>query len=65
MEVSRMTKDKNIQSTCPECEAVVQVNQPETGEVITCKECGADLEIVSLQPLQFHTAPKIEEDWGE
>lgn len=39
---------------CPECETpvVVDVDGAEEGDTISCEECGADLEIVSLEPLK-------------
>ncbi len=35
------------------------------GEVVECAECGAELEIVALEPLTVELAPEVEEDWGE
>ena len=35
------------------------------GEIIECEECGAELEVVSEDPLEFALAPEEEEDWGE
>ncbi len=37
---------------CPECESpvVIDVDEMEEGDTIACEECGADLEIVSLDP---------------
>ncbi len=39
---------------CPECDnpIVVDVNEVEEGETVQCDECGADLEIVSVDPLE-------------
>lgn len=34
-------------------------------EIITCNECGTDLEVISLDPPQIREAPREEEDWGE
>ena len=34
-------------------------------EILTCPECGAELEVVSLDPLTLALAPVVEEDWGE
>lgn len=51
---------------CVECEGEVQVNaNAMLGEIIECPDCGAELEIVSLDPLALELAPEIEEDWGE
>jgi alpha-aminoadipate carrier protein LysW len=34
-------------------------------EITQCPGCGAELEIVSLEPLTLALAPQEEEDWGE
>ncbi len=51
---------------CVECEGEVPVTADVMlGELIECPDCGAELEIVSLNPLTVELAPEIEEDWGE
>jgi alpha-aminoadipate carrier protein LysW len=50
---------------CPECEALIDEEFEEIGEVITCPECGVDLEVVSLDPVEFDLAPVDEEDDDE
>lgn len=50
---------------CPECEAPLTLEDPLQGEIVPCAACGADLEVVSLEPLQLALAPEVEEDWGE
>ena len=37
----------------------------EVGEIIVCPDCGAELEIMGLEPLVLELAPEVEEDWGE
>ncbi|MDP7080918.1 MAG: lysine biosynthesis protein LysW [Candidatus Undinarchaeales archaeon] len=37
----------------------------EINEIITCDDCGSELEVVSMEPLTLHLAPEEEEDWGE
>jgi len=39
---------------CPECDNPldIDVDVADEGEVVTCGECGADVEIVSLDPLE-------------
>lgn len=54
-----------LQTTCPECEADLTLNNPIVGEIVPCSECGVDLEVVALDPLQLELAPEVEEDWGE
>jgi alpha-aminoadipate carrier protein LysW len=51
---------------CPECEADVTIPAGVVeNELISCPDCGAELEIISLNPLQVELAPEVEEDWGE
>ena len=40
---------------CPECDnpITVDVDEVEEGETVQCDECGIDLEIVSLDPLEL------------
>ena len=50
---------------CPECEASIALNNPMRGEIVTCAECGAELEVTSVSPVQLELAPMEQEDWGE
>ena len=34
-------------------------------EIVQCPDCGADLEVLSIDPLTLDLAPEEEEDWGE
>ncbi len=40
---------------CPECESPVLIDADETeeGDTVSCEDCGAELEIVSLEPLKL------------
>jgi len=59
-------KIMNNKAVCPECEAEVTIPAGAMlSELISCKECGAELEIISLNPPQVDLAPETEEDWGE
>ncbi len=51
---------------CPKCEAVIDVDVEELdeGEAVSCDECGADLTVTSLEPLEL-TADPDEEDEDE
>ena len=41
-------------AACPECEEKVYVDaESEQGDVVTCDECGADLEVVGLDPIEL------------
>jgi alpha-aminoadipate/glutamate carrier protein LysW len=50
---------------CPECDNPldIDVDDVEAGEVVTCDECGTDLEIVSADPLEI--APVDEEGYDD
>lgn len=52
-------------TTCPECEANLVLANPMQGEIVPCSDCGVDLEVISVDPLQLELAPEVEEDWGE
>ena len=54
-----------MSAECVECGAVVDVSNPEEGELVVCGECGTALEVVSLAPLALELAPEEDEDWGE
>ena len=50
---------------CPECGGSIELNGPELGELVICDECGAELEVTSLDPATLSLAPQEAEDWGE
>ncbi len=51
---------------CPVCGADVELSDDAVvGELITCPECGVELEVVSVNPPEVAEAPQEEEDWGE
>lgn len=35
------------------------------GEILLCPDCGTELEVLTLSPVQVAEAPEVEEDWGE
>ena len=40
--------------TCPECDADVHVDlDTDKGEIVSCEECGTDLEVVGLDPVEL------------
>lgn len=52
--------------SCPECDATLNVNADVIeGEIVPCPDCGAELEVIAVEPLELALAPTIEEDWGE
>ena len=52
-------------STCPECEAEISLEDVVQGEIVICPDCGVDLEVTSIEPFSLEVAPMEEEDWGE
>jgi alpha-aminoadipate carrier protein LysW len=55
-----------IQCACPECDAAVRFDRhPLNGQIARCTDCGAELEVTSINPLTLSLAPEVEEDWGE
>ncbi|MBZ5552279.1 MAG: lysine biosynthesis protein LysW [Acidobacteriia bacterium] len=52
--------------SCPECDAEIEVPEEiEKGEIVTCPDCGIELEVVGLDPVEFELAPgdEDEEEW--
>ncbi len=37
----------------------------EIGEIIDSPVTGAELEVITVDPVQLEEAPELEEDWGE
>lgn len=50
---------------CPECFGEIELNDVMQNEIVQCGDCGADLEVTSIDPLKLELAPEEEEDWGE
>jgi len=51
---------------CPVCAAEIKLAKDAmAGELIVCDDCGAELEIVGLDPVKLDEAPSAEEDWGQ
>ncbi len=50
--------------TCPVCDASIDVEEDELdeGESLTCDECGAELTVAGLDPLELHPADDEDED---
>lgn len=41
-------------AVCPECEEKVYVDaESEQGDIVSCEECGVDLEVVGLDPVEL------------
>lgn len=57
----------NLQTMeCPECVAEIpQIGELMKGEILTCPDCGVELEVIGINPTSLSLAPQVEEDWGE
>jgi alpha-aminoadipate carrier protein LysW len=51
-------------ATCPECDADVGVDEYDVdkGDIISCPECGTNLEVTNVSPVELETAPEEDED---
>jgi alpha-aminoadipate carrier protein LysW len=51
---------------CPVCDAEVALPANAiVSELLSCADCGTELEIESLSPPSLREAPAEEEDWGQ
>ena len=52
---------------CPSCDAVIDVDEDELdeGDTLTCDECGADLTVSGLDPLELESVEDEEEEEEE
>ena len=49
---------------CPECKGEIDVEEEDLdeGDPLSCDECGADLRVVSTDPLELESAEELAED---
>jgi len=54
-------------ATCPECDAEIEVDEFEVdeGDSLSCDECGSNLKVVSLSPLEFDLASDEDDEDDE
>lgn len=53
-------------TACPECSEDVYVDaDSEQGDVISCDECGTELEIVGLDPIELDIYEDDDDDFKE
>ncbi|MEK7406866.1 MAG: hypothetical protein AAB225_17455 [Acidobacteriota bacterium] len=52
--------------TCPVCDAEVDIEEAELdeGDTLTCEECGADLRVAGVDPLELESIEEEEEEEG-
>jgi alpha-aminoadipate carrier protein LysW len=50
----RGEEEKVPTGTCPECDADVHVDlDTDKGDIVSCEECGTELEVVGLDPVEL------------
>lgn len=55
-----------VSTECPVCGGSVDVGiGVMQGELLDCGDCGSELEVRSLAPVELQEAPVAAEDWGE
>lgn len=56
-------------ATCIECDEEIEINgRPRLGQKVTCPNCGAELEVASINPLELDWAYEDDaddEDWDD
>jgi len=58
--------ETKTRGACPECGADIALEEGTLpNEIVPCADCGAELEVTSLDPPTLALAPEVEEDWGE
>jgi len=48
-------REEAVMPSCPECENSldVDVDEVEEGDIVVCDECGAEYEVVGVEPLEM------------
>jgi len=56
----------NTSAECPVCGSKIELGTDMVvSELLTCPDCGTELEVAKINPIQLIEAPHEEEDWGE
>jgi lysine biosynthesis protein LysW len=50
---------------CPDCEAVISMDDPREGAKVTCRECGTELEVISVSPFEVDYPLDYDEGWDD
>jgi alpha-aminoadipate carrier protein LysW len=52
---------------CPECDAQIDIEEDDVdeGDLLSCDECGAELRVVSTEPLELESIEEDEEEEDE
>ena len=51
-------------ATCPECSAEIEVDEfdVDRGDLMSCPDCGSNLEVIGLSPVELELVPEGQED---
>jgi alpha-aminoadipate carrier protein LysW len=51
-------------ATCPECDAEIEVDEfdVDKGDQLSCPDCGSNLEVTGVSPLEFELASDDDEE---
>jgi len=54
-------------ATCPECDAEIEIDEfdVDKGDQLSCPDCGSNLEVTNLSPLEIELAEEVEDDNSE
>jgi alpha-aminoadipate carrier protein LysW len=50
---------------CPDCGEIISVNNPQEGAMITCHDCGTELEIISTDPFEVDFPLEYDDGWDD
>jgi alpha-aminoadipate carrier protein LysW len=52
---------------CPNCDSEFNIGNPRLGAFVNCRDCGTDLEVISVNPLEvdFPLDSYDDEDWDD
>ena len=50
---------------CPACDEVISLDRPREGASITCRGCGTELEIISVEPFEVDFPLEYDDSWDE
>ena len=50
---------------CPDCGEVISVSDPKQGAMVTCRDCGTKLEIISTEPFEVDFPIDYEGEWED
>jgi len=53
--------------TCPVCDGAIDVDEEDIdeGDTLSCDECGADIKVLGIDPLELEAVDELEEDEEE